>query len=95
MAGISREETAMEKFHSIENVSCTAGRLSLVVDGKPLEFALEKVSKSLANATIEQLANFEISPSGYGIHWPLLDEDISIDGLLGISHKPDTNRRSA
>ena len=33
-------------------------------------------------------ATFEISPSGYGIHWPLLDEDISIDGLLGIVHTP-------
>jgi hypothetical protein len=32
--------------------------------------------------------NFEISSSGYGIHWPLLDEDISVDGLLGIVHAP-------
>ena len=31
---------------------------------------------------------FEISPSGYGIHWPLLDEDLSIDGLLGVVHRP-------
>jgi hypothetical protein len=26
--------------------------------------------------------NFEISPSGYGIHWPDLDEDLSIDGMI-------------
>ncbi len=26
------------------------------------------------------------SPSGYGICWPDLDEDISIDGLLGVKH---------
>ena len=25
----------------------------------------------------------ELSPGGYGIHWPLLDEDISIGGLVG------------
>jgi hypothetical protein len=25
---------------------------------------------------------FKISPSGYGIHWSLLDEDLSINGLL-------------
>jgi hypothetical protein len=24
----------------------------------------------------------ELSPGGYGIHWPLLDEDLSISGLL-------------
>ena len=29
-------------------------------------------------------------PSGYGIHWPLIDEDLSIDGLLGIVHTPQT-----
>jgi Protein of unknown function (DUF2442) len=26
--------------------------------------------------------NFEVSPSGYGIHWPELDEDLSIDGMI-------------
>jgi hypothetical protein len=25
---------------------------------------------------------------GYGIHWPLIDEDISIDGLLEVIHQP-------
>ncbi|PKN21436.1 MAG: hypothetical protein CVU65_16870 [Deltaproteobacteria bacterium HGW-Deltaproteobacteria-22] len=25
-----------------------------------------------------------MSPSGYGIHWPELDEDLSVDGLLGL-----------
>jgi len=42
---------------------------------------LEKPSK-------EERNNFAISPSGSGIHWPLLDEDISIDGMLGIVHAP-------
>ncbi|MCA1752818.1 MAG: DUF2442 domain-containing protein [Flavobacteriales bacterium] len=23
-----------------------------------------------------------VSPSGYGVHWPLIDEDISFAGLL-------------
>jgi hypothetical protein len=27
-----------------------------------------------------------MSPSGYGIHWPLVDEDLSIDGLIGAIH---------
>ena len=34
----------------------------------------------LAGATAEQLQNVELSRGG--IHWPLLDEDISIEGLL-------------
>jgi len=40
--------------------------------------------ESLRDATIDQLKNFEISPSGYGIHWPDVDEDISIKAFLGI-----------
>jgi hypothetical protein len=85
----------MEPVHSVKNVSCKAGKLYLVVDGKALEFPLEKISKNLANGTIEQLKHFEVSPSGYGIHWPLIEKDISVDGLLGITHKPDTSRKSA
>jgi hypothetical protein len=26
--------------------------------------------------------NFQISGAGYGIHWPDLDEDIGVEGLL-------------
>ena len=35
---------------------------------------------------MEEKNQFEIAPSGYGIHWPLIDEDLSIDGLPGIVH---------
>ncbi len=34
----------------------------------------------LAQATPSQLADTELSP--FGIHWPQLDEDLSIRGLL-------------
>lgn len=37
---------------------------------------------SLMNALPDQLSNYEISPSGYGIHWPDLDEDISIKSFI-------------
>ena len=36
----------------------------------------------LATATKDQLGKFEISPSGYGIHWPDVDEDISVKAFL-------------
>jgi len=36
----------------------------------------------LAHGTSEERANFEISGAGYGIHWPDLDEDIGVEGLL-------------
>jgi hypothetical protein len=36
----------------------------------------------LAYGTPAERANFTISGAGYGIHWPDLDEDIGVEGLL-------------
>lgn len=36
----------------------------------------------LAHGTDSERENFEISGSGYGVHWPDLDEDIAVEGLL-------------
>jgi len=36
----------------------------------------------LAHGTDAERANLQISGSGYGVHWPDLDEDIGIEGLL-------------
>ncbi len=36
----------------------------------------------LAYGSLEERANFQISGAGRGIHWPDLDEDIGIEGLL-------------
>jgi hypothetical protein len=36
----------------------------------------------LAHGTPAERANLQISSAGYGIHWPDLDEDIGIEGVL-------------
>ena len=36
----------------------------------------------LVYGTPAERANFQISSAGYGIHWPDLDEDIGVEGLL-------------
>jgi hypothetical protein len=36
----------------------------------------------LAYGTAAEQANFQISSAGQGIHWPDLDEDIGVEGLL-------------
>ena len=36
----------------------------------------------LASGTDSERSNFEISGAGYGVHWPDLDEDIGVEGLL-------------
>lgn len=42
----------------------------------------EACSPRLAQATVTERSQAELSPSGYGIHWPLPDEDLSVAGLL-------------
>jgi hypothetical protein len=41
----------------------------------------DRCSPVLAAATTEERRRAELSPGGYGIHWPMLDEDLSIGGL--------------
>lgn len=38
----------------------------------------------LLNASPEQRENWQLIGVGEGIHWPDIDEDISIRGLLGL-----------
>jgi len=85
----------MNRHHSIENVRFEGENLLLTIDGEEKSFALHEVSSLLEKASDQERNDFEISPSGYGIHWPLLDEDISIDGLLGITHSPSRKRKIA
>lgn len=52
-------------------------------DGRSLTVPIEWFPR-LRDATPEQRNRFEFSGSGYGIHWPEIDEDISVPGLLGL-----------
>jgi hypothetical protein len=52
-----------------------------ISDGREVSIPIAGFSR-LVNANPDQLSNYEISPSGHGIHWPDLDEDISIKSFL-------------
>ena len=52
-------------------------------DGRSLTVPLEWFPR-LRDASPEQRSRYEFSAHGYGIHWPGLDEDISVPGLLGL-----------
>ena len=84
----------MKKHHQIKNLHFRDERIILTIDGKEYSFSLTSVSKRLKGASPEDLNNFVISPSGYGISWPTIDEDLSIDGLLGKKHKPIPKRKT-
>jgi hypothetical protein len=70
----------MKKYHDVANVRFDKQYLLLKVDGRNYKIDLRQHSKKLASADERTKENFEISPSGYGIHWPELDEDLSIRG---------------
>lgn len=85
----------MNKYHDIGEIKFNGDFLEATIDGATKRFQLKDISPSLEKASEIERKTFEVSPSGYGIHWPLLDEDISIDGLLGIIHAPMRKRKIA
>jgi hypothetical protein len=75
-------EKIMKKYHNVKNVRFEKHYILLTVDGRERRIDLRQQSKKLAVADERAKMNFEVSPSGYGIHWPELDEDLSIDGMI-------------
>jgi translation elongation factor EF-1beta len=71
--------------HNIKDISFGQNTITLLIDGKSIELSLDKVSKKLKDASELQRKFFKISPSGYGIHWPLIDEDLSVDAILKLA----------
>ena len=72
---VSNEPLAksVEVGDSMLTVSLDDGRLvSVPLDWYP----------RLKEGTPEERAQYELLGKGTGIHWPLLDEDISVEGLL-------------
>ena len=54
-----------------------------LLDGRSLTVPLEWFPR-LRDASPEQRSHYEFSGHGYALHWPEIDEDISVPGLLGL-----------
>lgn len=69
-------------FAAIIKVTSDSDKIMAVLsDGREISIPLAWSSK-LLKATPEQRSHLEISVGGYGIHWPDIDEDISIKAFL-------------
>ena len=68
--------------HRIERIRFSGRIMVLRADAKDYRIPLDQVSTHLLQASKIERETLRISPSGYGIHWPLLDEDLSVDGLI-------------
>jgi hypothetical protein len=66
----------------IIDITVTDDTLSVdLEDGRTIAIPLGWYPR-LAYGTPTERANFQISGAGYGIHWPDLDEDIGVEGIL-------------
>jgi hypothetical protein len=72
----------MVTTHKIVSLSFDRDHLYIELDDRLVKVELEKVSAKLKNADDVQRMIYRISLSGYGIHWPLIDEDLSVDALI-------------
>ncbi len=68
--------------HKIEGIRFDQDFIILNIDEVELTIPLDKLSEKLKAASDIERTMYKICPSGYGIHWPLIDEDISINGIL-------------
>lgn len=77
-------QTIQRNSSKLHIVSLKIGRAELIAsisDGRVISVPLSWFER-LAKAPVEKLNHFEISPSGYGVHFPDLDEDISIKAFI-------------
>ena len=63
-------------------IRTTETALVILLADREVRIPWARCSATLAKATPAQRRQAKLSPGGYGIHWPLLDEDLSIAGLL-------------
>ena len=58
------------------------GHIHMILsDKKEVIFPVD-VNKKLRDATPEQLSKIEIICDGTGLHWPDIDEDLSVTGIM-------------
>ncbi|MCP9793503.1 DUF2442 domain-containing protein [Vulcanococcus limneticus] len=66
----------------VTDVACTEDKLTVdLADGRSISVPVAWYPR-LLHATFQDRVNLEIAGAGYGIYWPGLDEDLSVEGLL-------------
>ncbi len=63
-------------------IKMTPEQLIVVTESGSVSIPWEKCSERLARASQVERNRALLSPSGYGIHWPLIDEDLAVGPLL-------------
>ncbi len=78
------EEVVQSKIKPVlaKGIETTPEALIVVMESGPVSIPWERCSERLARASRAERDRAELSPSGYGIHWPLIDEDLAVGPLI-------------
>lgn len=67
---------------AILNVAFEGDKIKIEINDGRIVLAPLSWFPKLDQASVADRENFEISSLGYGIHWPTLDEDVSIKAFI-------------
>ncbi len=80
----------MDKVYDVKNLTVDQKAIRFELAGEKVTVPLsESGSTVLPQAKAEHLRIFELDADGLGIYWPVLDEDLSIAGLLRSAGRED------
>ncbi|HEU4826353.1 MAG TPA: DUF2442 domain-containing protein [Dongiaceae bacterium] len=86
--------SAFEADIRVADVQVSDVELSVrLKDGRTIAASLAWYPR-LLHATKAQRRKWEIAGGGYGIHWPEIDEDLSVEGLLRGAKAPAPQSRT-
>jgi hypothetical protein len=74
-------------------IETTSEALIVITEAGSVSIPWGRCSERLARASLIERKRAELSPSGYGIHWPLVDEDLAVGALLTGIHVDEAEER--
>jgi len=75
----------MDKQYNVSNIEFSGEWIILSVNEEAYQISIAQASKKLAQATDIERKMYRISPSGYGIHWYAINEDLTTKGLIKLA----------
>jgi len=80
----------MGKIYDVKRLSVDREAIRFELAGEKIVVSLNQSgSLMLPGARLEHLRIFDLDADGLGIYWPVLDEDLSIAGLLRSAGRED------
>lgn len=80
----------MDKIYDVKSLAVDREAIRFELLGETIVVPLSQSgSFVLPKASLEHLLIFELDADGLGIYWPVLDEDLSIAGLLRSAGRED------